>query len=141
MGVDGFEVAGRNQEVSADAHARLAAIRLTTETNNLVAMGNSDFHGRRTAHYQWNATEGRDGEGFDAVFWGAVSGRDRAVDVMTMESTTPPVWAQGVLAPPFTLVSYLRKMPLGGRVVWILVLLLAGLWTRNRWSREPGGVG
>ncbi len=127
--IDGFEVAGRNEEGSSEALERLSALRGAIAKHNLLALGNSDFHGKRGFNQVWNVVPQ------DLVAFGPAG----LMDVLNSGNQKHRVVSlhsdpmTGIFGPWHALVRYLRELPKKGRVVWLLWVTIAGVlvWRRG----------
>ncbi len=136
MEIDGFEVCGRSQEYRAEQLDRQAALRALAESESLVALASSDFHGRRGHVYQWMAIPRNDGESPSAAMWAALKLQDRPISLMTRETVAPHPALPRVLIPLHVAVRYLRELTPGARVVWMVWLWGGALLLRFRSTRS-----
>ena len=130
-GLDGVEVAGRNQEFDEDALARQAALRRFARDNHLLALANSDFHGKRSLVSQWTfldpgETAGKDGA-VDQALWEALTRRRDRLHLVVREGPAPPAawprWAR----PVWAAWAVFQTPSLPERAIWGLELVaLAG---------------
>ncbi|MFT7618575.1 MAG: membrane-associated phospholipid phosphatase [Planctomycetota bacterium] len=130
MGIDGFEVAGRNEEAKPKSLDRLENIRLQVAAKNLVGLGNSDFHGKRSWNHVWNLVKRDDIAASADGVWQILKSQSADHQVVALHSDP----RGGILSPIHAAVRYGRELPILGRASWLFWIVLVGLtlWPRRK---------
>ncbi len=129
-GLDGVEVAGRNQEFDAAALRRQKALRQFAAENDLVALVDSDFHGKRSLVSQWTFLDmdGFDGtsESVDRALWEALARRRDRLHLVVRDGPAPPEACPRWARPAWAAWAVFQVLSLPERAVWLLELVVLG---------------
>lgn len=154
-GIDGFEVAGRQQEIDPELIERQVRLEALARERGLLALASSDFHGKRTASHQamavrWTgegagANDGAAGEApgptaLAAAVWSALK-RERALTCGLLMRPYPPAAIPKLFRPLFVPLVYFVSISTAERASWMLWVLLATAVARlggRGLSRRPG---